>query len=654
MVRQGTRAIAIALFAMAIAQAHAAPSSGEAASTLPPKAHALTHDDLEAYLDGMIPVALERASIAGAVVAVVKDGHVLLEKGYGYSDVAARRPVDPATTMFRPGSISKLFTWTAVMQLQEQGRLDLDKDVNTYLDFHIPEAFGKPITLRNVMTHTTGFEETIKNLMADDPRMQRTLEHSLRDWIPERMYPPGEVPSYSNYGAALAGYIVQRVSGEPFEQYIARHIFRPLGMNHSTFVQPLPKQFDADMSKGYVTASGQPKPFELISMVPAGGLSASADDLTRFMMAHLNNGSYGGAQILRPETAKLMHKTALQIVPGVPGMALGFWHEDRNGHDIIGHGGDTQWFHSDMHLILDENVGLFISVNSAGHESLVTSVRREFFDGIMDRYFPAAAAANAPAIPSAKADAEKIAGLYYLSRRSDSNFGVVASLAQQLPIKANADGTISAPALVDKNGIAKKFREIAPNRWHEVNGKNVFVVVKDGDRINYVTSDIFPQILVLHRVPFSRNRYFVGALLGGSALMLLLTVLFWPIKAILRWRYRQPLNFSGRELTYYRLTRVAALIDVVFLAGWTTFFLLASLSLSYLDVATDPYLRALQALGVIGVIATIFPLANLWTALKNAGRPWWTKMTDALVALAAIIVVYYSVTLHLLSLSLNY
>jgi hypothetical protein len=335
-------------------------------------------------------------------------------------------------------------------------------------------------------------------------------------------------------------------------------------------------------------------------------------------------------------------------------MALGFWHEDRNGHDIIGHGGDTQWFHSDLHLILDQNVGLFISVNSAGHESLVTSVRREFFDGIMDRYFPAAAAANAPAIPSAKADAEKIAGLYYLSRRSDSNFGVVASLAQQLPIKANADGTISAPALVDKNGIAKKFREIAPNRWHEVNGKNVFVVVRDGDRINYVTSDIFPQILVLHRVPFSRNLYFVGALLGGSALMLLLTVLFWPIKAILRWRYRQPLNFSGRELAYYRLTRVAALIDVVFLAGWTTFFLLASLSLSYLDVATDPYLRALQALGVIGVIATIFPLANFWTALKNAGRPWWTKVTDALVALAAIIVVYFSVTLHLLSLSLNY
>jgi len=206
------RALALSIFALGITQAHAA---SEAASTSP-SARALTRDDVEPYLDGMIPVALERASIAGAVVAVVKDGHVLFEKGYGYSDVAARRPIDPARTMFRPGSISKLFTWTAVMQLQEQGRLDLDRDINTYLDFRIPDAFGKPITLRNIMTHTTGFEETVKNLMADDPKMLRTLQHSLNDWIPERMYPPGEVPSYSNYGAALAGYIVQRVSGEPF------------------------------------------------------------------------------------------------------------------------------------------------------------------------------------------------------------------------------------------------------------------------------------------------------------------------------------------------------------------------------------------------------------------------------------------------------
>jgi hypothetical protein len=178
--------------------------------------------------------------------------------------------------------------------------------------------------------------------------------------------------------------------------------------------------------------------------------------------------------------------------------------------------------------------------------------------------------------------------------------------------------------------------------------------VRDGNEIRYLTSDIFPQIFVLQRVPFFRSLYWVGSLLGGSLLMLSLTVLFWPVKAMLRWRYAQPLNISDRALTYYRLARVAALVDVVFLVGWVTFFLLAQVSLSYLDAATDPYLRALQVLGVVGVVGTIFPIANFWTSLKDARRPWWTKVTDGLVALAAIIVVYLALTLHLLSLSLNY
>lgn len=616
--------------------------------------HTLTKDDVEAYLDGMIPTAFERAGIAGGVVAIVKDGRVLLEKGYGYSDVNNRQPVDPTTTMFRPGSISKLFTWTAVMQLQEQGRLDLDADVNKYLDFRIPQAWGKPVTLRDLMTHTSGFEETIKNLMASDPRLLRPLDKSLKDWIPERMYAPGAVPAYSNYGAALAGYIVQRVSREPFEQYIEHHIFQPLEMHHSTFVQPLPKQFQADMSKGYMSASGEPQPFELISMRPAGALSATADDLSRFMMAHLNDGAYGSARILRPETARLMHATALQLVPEVPGIGLGFYHEDRNGHSIVGHGGDTQWFHSDMHLILDENVGLFISVNSAGNEGLFTSVRRQFFDGIMDRYFPVSPAADLPPLRRAKADAERIAGLYFVSRRSDSNFGVVGAFAQQIPVKANDDGTISIAAIRDKTGKIKKFREIRPGLWHELNGQNVIVAKEQDGHISYLTSDIFPQILVLQPVPFFRSVYWVGSVLGASLIMLTLTVIFWPIKAMLRWRYGQRLMLTGRALSLYRLTRVVAFVDVLFLVGWLAFFLLAQFKLSFLDTPSDPYLRALQALGLLGIVGIVFPAGNLWMSLGDASRPWWTKITDCLVLASTLIVAYYAVALHLLSVSLSY
>jgi len=639
-----------------------APTVKQTSSTSPPHApslpsavapHNLTREDLEAYLDGMIPDGITRAGIAGAVVAVVEDGRVVLEKGYGFSDVDLRKRVDPNETMFRPGSISKLITWTAVMQLQEIGRLDLDKDVNVYLDFKIPDAFGSPITLRNLMTHTPGFEEHLKNLMADDPKLMRSLARSLSDWVPDRVYPPGKTPAYSNYGAALAGYIVQRVSGEPFEQYIERHIFQPLAMNHSTFVQPLPKTFAMDMSKGYIAASGDPQPFELINLRPAGALAASADDLAHFMIAHLNDGAYGSTRILKPETAQMMHGTALQLVPGIPGMGLGFYHEDRNGHVIVGHGGDTQWFHSDLHLILDQHVGLFISLNSAGHDGPITNVRKEFFDGIMDRYFPAKPQEELPALASAPADARKVAGLYYLSRRSFSNFADVSSLGQQM-ISANADGTISIQGILNRTGRPKKFREVAPNRWHEVHGKDVIAVVMRNDRVDYLLSTGFPQIFVVQPAPFFRSLYWFGAILGASTLMLLLTVLFWPVKAVLRWRYNRPFELTGRAAMYYRLTRVVALIDVLFIAGWSVFFTLGLTHLSYFDTPSDPLLRLLQLLGVLALVGVFFPAANFLTSIRNSGQPWWTKLTDGLLVLAALGVAYFILAYNFLTLSLNY
>src|SRR5882762_8779466 len=151
----------------------------------------LTQRDLAAWADGFLPFALKRGDIAGAVMVVVKDGAVLFEKGYGYADVAAHTPVDPARTLFRPGSVSKLFTWTAVMQLVEQGQLDLDVDVNRYLDFKIPEAFGKPITLRNLMTHTPGFEEQGKGLFGTAKDRDLSLQGYVKRSTPKRIFAPG-------------------------------------------------------------------------------------------------------------------------------------------------------------------------------------------------------------------------------------------------------------------------------------------------------------------------------------------------------------------------------------------------------------------------------------------------------------------------------
>ena len=279
--------IGLILFSMVGGQVPTSPSNAnqegavQAPADKPPVAgFAMTAPDVEAFLDGILPQQLERENIAGATVAVVKDGKLLFSKGYGYSDVASKKPVLPDATLFRPGSISKLFTWTAVMQMYEQGKLDLDADVNQYLDFKIPDGFGAPITLKHIMTHTAGFEEQVKDLFSVG-NVTPNLGEYLKTHIPDRIYPPGTTPAYSNYATALAGYIVERVSGQPFSDYVAEHIFKPLQMNRSTFVQPLPSEMVPNMSSGYKLASdSEPVPFEVVVPFPAGSLSSTAADMS--------------------------------------------------------------------------------------------------------------------------------------------------------------------------------------------------------------------------------------------------------------------------------------------------------------------------------------------------------------------------------------
>jgi CubicO group peptidase (beta-lactamase class C family) len=620
---------------------------GQASASVPAQApHDLTEADLSAWLDGMMPLALGRGDIAGAVVVVVKDGHVLVEKGYGTADVKSGRPVDPARTLFRPGSISKLFTWTAVMQLVEQKKLNLDADVNTYLDFQIPKTFGKPVTLRDLMTHRSGFEETIKRLFAVDPKRMRPLGEGLKAWVPDEIFPPGETPAYSNYGAALAGYIVERVSGEKFEDYVAHHIFAPLGMTHSTFVQPLPAALAPDMSSGYDKASGEAQKFELIWMAPAGGLSTTGDDIAKFMLAYLG----GGGPILRPETVKLMHSEIYRRNPPLPGIGLGFYHEDTNGHVVVGHGGDTILFHSDLHLITDAGVGLYVSQNSAGKEN--SRIRGPLFRAFMDRYFPAPAMGVEPTLASAKTDGALVAGMYESSRRSESSFFRVAS--QDSKVSLNDDGTLSVADLDGLNGEPRRWREVRPFVWREVGGVHLLIAKRVDGKVVEIASDIYPQIFTMTPSRFWSSGVWNVPLLIATFAMLLLSVVFWPVKAVLRWRYKSPFPLKGRAATVYRLTRVAALIDLLFIGGFFGALTYGGLHLEFFDSTSDWIFLSLEVLGVIAILGTVFPLYELRLALADPGRPWWTKLTDALVALAALAVVWFALSLNFVNFHLNY
>jgi CubicO group peptidase (beta-lactamase class C family) len=607
----------------------------------------LTATDLEAFLDGLMPTQLERENVAGAVVAVVKDGKVLLVKGFGYSDMDKRTPVTSDATLFRPGSISKLFTWTSVMQLVEQGRLDLDKDVNDYLDFKIPPAFGKSITLRDIMTHTPGFEETARDLFVADAKQLTPLDQYLKDHLPNRIFPPFVVPAYSNYATTLAGYIVQRVSGKPFAQYVADNILTPLGMNRTTFVQPLPEDLIPLMSQGYQKASDKPKPFEFVEAFPAGSVSTTGRDMCNFMIAHLQDGKFGDKQILRPETAKLMHARTFAADDRLNGMALGFYEESRNGQRIIGHGGDTEYFHSDLHLILQRNVGLFVSYNSAGKGEV--SGRTILFDKFLDRYFPYTPPAPG-AIENAKADAKTIAGLYKVSRRFESSFLKLLTLAGEPKVSAKSDGTINIDLLKGPNGEPLKFEEIEPFLYREAHGQNKVGFKKDNEG-NWQFEMDFP-FFIFQKVGLFENKYFNYVILIFGLGVILLTVLLWPVGALIRKHYARPLMLTPTEKRKRLLVRLVCLLFLGLFLGWVTVLSMAN------DInAINSLPKWVIIFGILGVmcsIGTIFVVINAFRSWGNSGRWIWAKLHDVALAIACLGLVWFLLNWKLMNFNVHF
>jgi len=617
--------------------------------TIPTTSHALTADDLDAFFGGLMPVQIGREDIAGAVIVVVRDGKIFFAKGYGYADVEKRTPVSPENTLFRPGSISKLFTWTAVMQQVEQGKLDLDRDVNDYLDFKIPATYPKPITLRNCMTHTPGFEETIQELFVRDAKDLRPIDYYLKHHLPQRIFPPGTIPAYSNYATAMAGYIVQRVSGQPFDDYIEEHILKPLGMTHSTFRQPLPDSLKPLMSKGYDVASEPAKPFEYVEAAPAGSSSVTAADISLFMIAHLQEGEFQGVRILRPETARLMHSRQFENLPGMNAMGLGFYEETRNGHRIIGHGGDTQYFHSDLHLIPDMGVGFFISYNSAGKGEV--SAREAVWHNFLDRYFPHPTVAG-PQVANAAQDARSLTGRYIVSRRSETTILNVLTAVGESKISANSDGTISVDDLKDLNGEPKKFREIGPLMFREVNGQDQIAFKRDNSDNLLLVID-FP-FMVFEKALWYQNSMLNLPLIISSLAILLLTVLLWPIAALIRRHYGQRLTLTPRERRLRLLVRIVCLLDLTFFAAFAGFFAMAFRDIGLLSPHYNPWLRLIQIVGWLGILGTLIVIYNAVRSWKQPERWLWTRLGDTLIALACVGVIWFVFTWNMLHWTLRY
>jgi CubicO group peptidase (beta-lactamase class C family) len=411
------------------------------------------------FVDGVMAQQIATREVAGAVVTTVYRGRVLFTRGYGMAEVDKGVPVDAARTLFRPGSVSKMFTWTALLQQVEQGRVSLDADVNTYLDYRIPDYKGQPIRVRDLLSHTPGMSDR-SDIVAASPDKLVYYAAWLKTHMPQRLWAPGTEVAYSNYGAALAGYIVERVSGEQYPDYVERHIFKPLGMTSTTFREPLLPALAPRMATGYRYKDGRliAQPFELFSLVmPAGSATSSAVDMNRFMLAILGGGRLDGARILKPESVRLLMSDSVANTPGFPGMAHGFFVVRATGPRLVGHGGNTDDFHSNMILAPEAGLGFFVS-ETGGEGSY--GGRTELTEALIGRLFP-----QAPAVRVAAPAGERLPLGAYRSNRRDYSEPIDSK--DDLKITSAEGGGIT----VTGESRTSYWQRIGPMLFEQVTGR---------------------------------------------------------------------------------------------------------------------------------------------------------------------------------------
>jgi CubicO group peptidase (beta-lactamase class C family) len=480
--------------------------------------------EMEAFLDEHMAEQMEEHHIAGAAVAVVKDGELFFSKGYGSADLENDTTVDPEQSIFSLGSLSKLITWTAVMQLAEQGKVDLNADVNTYLkETPIPATFPEPITLAHLMTHTAGFEEIATGRFPLELDQVLPLDANIAERRPARVRPPGTSLGYSNYGASLAGLIVQEVSGMPYEQYVEENIFAPLGMTRSTFRQPLPPALVDDRAVGYVYGQGDYRPHqEWMQGSPAGALSSTAVDMATFMIAHLQGGCYEEACILQESTAQEMHSLQFSKHPKADGWTYGFMETEVNGERIIWHSGVIGAFRSALILLPERDTGFFVSFNGAGVDF------REFMRAFVDHYYPAAPEAAVPQpVTDSAAPIERFAGSYQGTRNNETGWEKWLTLVRPVTVKSTSNGSLQTAGAGGQ--VSQWAATEDPLVFSQIDGSDTLLFEEDsqGNIAGFVVAS-FPFEEYFKLDWFDTPSFSLLWLLI-CLIFFLVNVLFWPL-----------------------------------------------------------------------------------------------------------------------------
>jgi CubicO group peptidase (beta-lactamase class C family) len=631
-----TLALLLSVIASAAAQTGEVAAGGRMPVSLNQAQGPTDAAEMEAFLDDLFTRQMEEYHIAGAAVAVVKDGQLFFAKGYGYADVENNIPVDAYQTVFATGSIGKVLTWTAVMQLAEQGKLDLDADVNTYLDFRVPDTYPQPITLKHLMTHTSGFE----NRLLDSAVTDIKDIVPAREWLVAHMHaqvrPPGTAAGYSNFNAMLAGYIVARVSGQPYDQYIQEHIFDPLGMAHSTARSQIPSPLSAQATLGYTFDDGVFRPFPAYTpqpaLEPSGAHRVTVTDMARFMIAHLQHGFYGDAateiRILEESTAQQMHSTLYTPHPRLTGTAYGLFDFTDNGQRTLGHSGELPPMHSLLLLLPDQNLGVFVAYNSAGGSEL-TNQHLGFQRAFFDHYYPAAAVEPIQPPADFAGRAERFVGAYSWTMGAKTTLIKIMGLFGTAQISDAGDGTL----LFTMDTLEWRFVEVEPRYFRQVDGPYGLAFREDDQgRITYMYTDLMPQF-AFERLDWYETPGFHMSLALGCILVFLSMILVGLIRAILDRRLsgdRKPAPRGAHVAN--RIILGICILNLLFLVG-------AALWIMPISIVHPLRLifKIVLGLGVLSALLTVAALVYTVLAWKDrywgvAFRTYYTLVTVAAVA----------------------
>ncbi|SDK43291.1 serine hydrolase domain-containing protein [Natronorubrum texcoconense] len=484
-------------------------------------------DDLEAFVDDAIADRRAEHEIPGATVSVVEGDETVLAKGYGEADAEAGTPVRANETAFMVGSVAKLVTWTAVMQAVEDGELDLDEDVNAYLEdseVEVPDTYDEPVTLRHLGTHTAGFDIALSPGLVEDGDDVTALETALVEDQPDRVRPPGETTSYSNYGTMLAGHVVEETYDTSFEAYVQSDVFGPLEMDHSTFAQPVPDDHPGELAAPHA-ADGESEDRWYINWRPAGSMSATATDMASFMRAHLDDGAVDDARILEPETVATMHDTHHERHPELTDWRYGFYEYGATDADLLAHSGGTMHEASKLVLAPEDDVGIFVSYNLRDDAAPPGDVVDEILEAYELQPEPES---DADVLEGATPDeagerADAVAGEYRTTMAPTDGPEQVVDLAMRFSVEATGDGRLESDTLGFNE---QEWVETEPYVYHEVGGHDVLVAdVVDGEVESLHASSA--PMLAYEPVAAHERTLVVGSSVGVAVLGFALSVLGW-------------------------------------------------------------------------------------------------------------------------------